>query len=112
MFLFYFDYEEQHKNRCLVCSRNIGFLSLPVGVGALDDPRMLRLPPYIRLLSKQQIYIKPVGTGVLDCPSSLRLQNAHPSVILPDCRGRRPRRPEVIWVTAAHPSVAQKRDLR
>jgi hypothetical protein len=101
----------------------------PVGVGALDDPRMLRSPPYIRLLS-----FLIVG-ATIGRPRSLRSQIEPPSVIFFDCRdrrprlselatvtnctfvccrnknshltgrGRRPRRPEVVSVTAAHPSV-------
>ena len=36
----------------------------------------------------------------------------HLSAIFIDCRGRRPRRPEVALATAALSSVAQKRDLQ
>ena len=46
-----------------------------------------------------------------DDPRMLGLQIAHPSVIFFDCRGDH-RSSEVIWVTAAHPSIAQKRDLQ
>ena len=60
---------------------------LPVGVGAYDDPRTYGLPPCIRM-------------SFFDCRGDHRSSEVvsvtatHPSVILPDCRGRRPRRPE------------------
>ena len=57
-----------------------------------------------------------VGEDII-LPRSFGLQNVHPSVaktndIHLSGRGRRPRRPEVVSVTAAHPAIAKKRDLR
>ena len=56
-------------------AKSNGFLSMPVGVGAHDDPRTYGSPSHIRLSS-----FLIVGTGVLDDPRSLRSQTKPLSV--------------------------------
>ena len=73
-------------------------------------------------LRYKKVISKSVGATTMFSKKTCRLAmwssevvtviDAHPSVIFPDRRGRRPRRPEVISVTAALSSVAQKRDLQ